>query len=1762
MDTEKRLTIPRETANPVAMFFINENPREAALLEVQIDNERYLWEAIVNRNDFRAAEFTLKDGRKHILSPSPREGIDWQLSYIGSDSIPTMHGDFQEDSHYNPREGRNMEELYRDLSRSHSRQTINVTLLLNKTEKGENSVDINNSFFIADMARHYALYNRIPIDPESDFFKAYEVANGTVDRAQYRQILTDTLLHEGVPKVAILQPQSDDLIFRSWSEVNKDRVQSDNYEIVYVSEDLSSFTPDEIYERFNAPGARPGNYYGTSISVGNVIVYQTGEEFIATFVDRFGFHDLPDDFLSAETKQKIEMSLDVRKERDLLNRVTGFVQEQGVELDVARDRERIAAIDRDFEAVFGLADLRMMNAQHIDDRPVEQVISARNSKENVPHGEEGRITLHLRYREPVSINGWTAETDTLTFDSREELDKYINGEAAYDVLDNTVRKRENEILLYADNENGEIVWHTPEWEISSFTAYDGNVYEVIDRWEDQWGNGTISLTVGRDRDEEGDFYLAVVEGKAIYREYEFDEPPLRNSVYERFIDDEAMRGIDRAEARAMGIDLEQEERELMAQDEERKAQQTAQEYVYYSLRRPVSIGTFPRDGMVSFENYDNRTYVESIGTEAWAKLHYNRELTEWELDDYELTGEIPFTPIREFFDSEGKILVGSDIGLNRETGQVDRTRVYEAVWDFEKENRRVVRYPVIDRDGDYSDRTALYSGYDQYVGMSHIQDKELAPYQELIENAAKENERGSDEQWLKEVYTAEVYYAYKNGLTPEQIHYMVEKSVEAETELPVFTSTTDSMRNIRHAFEQGMTPEQIDVSLGQDSFAQQTILQYLHRGGDIERAKALRGADIATAHYIDIEYRQHQLSAEKAAAIVQTVNDVGMHRMIMNGMTGIPNFEMEQDYLTGILVEISRDNAISANAIRQIGIDFIAQTKERDLRTFIESQENGIATYYTHREDVGDKKETPKEQEPTTAAENTGQDEKKTAKDELSEQLMQGVKSVMESDNYKNWLATSSSYFTNNYSMRNAILIFLQKPEASYVKGYEAWKEFGRNVGQGAKGAKIFVPVMAYDKTEGQLFRMVMSNLNGQIKENPTQNAVYRVGISSIEFTMNRNGQVGLRVNGRERTIFPNQQEVKKFISSAILGKVPMYYTVGTVFDVKDTIVPEYLWVKKGYAKDEVVKDKDGKPIKNRKGEIKIFNTPERQSKFRPSLEISVSDPKDPEKMAILYDALKTVSARNGVPVTDVARESDETLSGGADGYFSRQFTPERPKGFIVMPDDLEPTRKVATLLHEMGHSDLHGNLEKLAVQMGEKKISREMREIQAESVAYATARRFGIETDTSSFKYLAVYTQGFDMQDMEKSLDVIYKECKKLTQEIAAELDARGLNLDLTEKESEPMNRETIETLCKQYTAYALEQADTISTQMKELPSLAADNRNSPALLDVVTAQKKCMDRQLKAVDTIHADVKALEGAKTRDEQTAALERLEASKRNIEGEKKEFADLVISFAEISSQSKATLKEEFARDPIATLESMKQDFPKLTSLSSMQLAYIGKSDYVKREYGNLLKNTPNLFVDYVCGRVEALDKAVSKNGTFVEVNFCEQWTDKAIMKGGSIMHPKVADSIVKQAEVQIRGLKAEAEKVGDYFPYNKCDLTVFSKSGKDLTAFHTRIDIGDGGQTSLSDHLAQLCGKESDLVTAFDKATREKGAKEKIVFNEEINAPLENTETVKEENSKTPESFTHEEWENTIAQEKTGMVRETQTAETPEKVKGKDNQEH
>lgn len=57
---------------------------------------------------------------------------------------------------------------------------------------------------------------------------------------------------------------------------------------------------------------------------------------------------------------------------------------------------------------------------------------------------------------------------------------------------------------------------------------------------------------------------------------------------------------------------------------------------YYSIMRPVSIGTYPRNGVEEIVNFDYRQFCPEINREAWGYIEYSRELSEKEAADYEL----------------------------------------------------------------------------------------------------------------------------------------------------------------------------------------------------------------------------------------------------------------------------------------------------------------------------------------------------------------------------------------------------------------------------------------------------------------------------------------------------------------------------------------------------------------------------------------------------------------------------------------------------------------------------------------------------------------------------------------------------------------------------------------------------------------------------------------------------------------------------------------------------------------------------------------------------------------------------------------------------------------------------------------------------------------------------------------------------------------------------------------------------------------------
>ena len=94
--------------------------------------------------------------------------------------------------------------------------------------------------------------------------------------------------------------------------------------------------------------------------------------------------------------------------------------------------------------------------------------------------------------------------------------------------------------------------------------------------------------------------------------------------------------------------------------------------------------------------------------------------------------------------------------------------------------------------------------------------------------------------------------------------------------------------------------------------------------------------------------------------------------------------------------------------------------------------------------------------------------EKQTNKDrmrEIVDSIENGIKELFESDKYRQYLATMSRF--HRYSVNNTMLIYMQRPDATHVAGFNKWRDqFGRNVLKGEKGIRIIAPTPYKKKVE------------------------------------------------------------------------------------------------------------------------------------------------------------------------------------------------------------------------------------------------------------------------------------------------------------------------------------------------------------------------------------------------------------------------------------------------------------------------------------------------------------------------------------------------------------------------------------------------------------------------------------------------------------------------------------------------------------------------
>ena len=120
---------------------------------------------------------------------------------------------------------------------------------------------------------------------------------------------------------------------------------------------------------------------------------------------------------------------------------------------------------------------------------------------------------------------------------------------------------------------------------------------------------------------------------------------------------------------------------------------------------------------------------------------------------------------------------------------------------------------------------------------------------------------------------------------------------------------------------------------------------------------------------------------------------------------------------------------------------------------------------------------------------------------EITERLEQGVKDIFTSEMYTTYLRTMAKF--HNYSFNNTLLIAMQRPDATLVAGFNAWKnKFNRYVKKGEKGIQIIAPAPIKEVEEREKIDkdtgLAVLNENGEPEMERVEYVVPRFRLTTV----------------------------------------------------------------------------------------------------------------------------------------------------------------------------------------------------------------------------------------------------------------------------------------------------------------------------------------------------------------------------------------------------------------------------------------------------------------------------------------------------------------------------------------------------------------------------------------------------------------------------------------------------------------------------------------
>ena len=356
--------------------------------------------------------------------------------------------------------------------------------------------------------------------------------------------------------------------------------------------------------------------------------------------------------------------------------------------------------------------------------------------------------------------------------------------------------------------------------------------------------------------------------------------------------------------------------------------------------------------------------------------------------------------------------------------------------------------------------------------------------------------------------------------------------------------------------------------------------------------------------------------------------------------------------------------------------------------------------------------------------------------------IEQGIKELFESEKYMRYLSVMSRF--HRYSVNNTMLIYMQKPDATLVAGYNKWKnQFERHVKKGEHGITIIAPTPFKKKIEEQ-------KLDPDTKA-PILDAEGKAVMEEkeIEIPMFRPVKV-FDVSQTDGKPLPE-------LASSLSGNVQNYEAF---MEALRRSAPVPLSVEPMAANMDGYFSPDRQRIAIREGMSEV------QTVSAAVHEIAHSKLHDPKK----YEA---------EPTWKIVMVS----GGGVKHDYRLDFATEAEAEQAAAEDDWRYV--------DENQFEWRLEVEKDLTAVKQAVKNRNTEEVEAESISYAVCQYYGIQTADNSFGYIATWSQDKTLPELRASLETINKAAGELISDIDRHYKVickeRGIDLTAQPEQAEP---------------------------------------------------------------------------------------------------------------------------------------------------------------------------------------------------------------------------------------------------------------------------------------------------------------------------------------------------------------------------------------